>query len=153
MAFNAGDRFEIRKVEHALDHVGAGQCDVLNGANRTPHWLHQIREPAYFWNNRLNGALAGASTEYNIVENLDFYNETSPFDGTTGVGVGTLADRPKTCTQGAAYWATDQGEWDSTHPGPDGQLYVASAKNTWTLHYIPFTYPHPLATGRSDAAP
>jgi hypothetical protein len=73
------------------------------------------------------------------------------------MGFGTLANRPTTCTHttapngenggGVAYWATDQGEWDATHPGADGQLYRCSATNTWTLVYTPFTYPHPLQTG------
>jgi hypothetical protein len=82
-----------------------------------------------------------------IQENRDFYNQKSPFDGTAGVGVGKLSNRPKTCTPGVAYWATDEGEWDSTHDGPDGQLYVCTARKTWTSYYKPYSYPHPLVTG------
>jgi len=33
---------------------------------------------------------------------------------------------------------------DSTHEGPDGQLYVCTAPNTWSFYYKPYTYPHPL---------
>ena len=82
-----------------------------------------------------------------IQENRDFYNQKTPFDSTAGAGVGKLSNRPKTCTPGVAYWATDEGEWDSTHDGPDGQLYVCTARETWTLYYKPYSYPHPLVTG------
>ena len=106
-----------------------------------------------------------------LVEGRDFYNavsataqttSSSPFDGTTGVGHGTLANRPTTCTHttspdgdeggGVAYWATDQGTWNQSGSNPqginvsgaDGVLYRCSATNTWTVHYTPYTYPHPL---------
>lgn len=106
-----------------------------------------------------------------LVEGRDFYNavsataqttSSSPFDGTTGVGHGTLAKRPTTCAHttspdgdeggGVAYWATDQGTWNQSGSNPqgvnvsgeDGVLYRCSATNTWTVHYTPYTYPHPL---------
>ena len=65
---------------------------------------------------------------------------------------GPIANRPATCTSngqgtGVGYWATDEGDWNSTNPGPDGQLYTCSAPNTWTLYYTPYAYPHPLITG------
>jgi hypothetical protein len=28
-------------------------------------------------------------------------------------------------------------------------LYVATATDTWTLYYTPYTYPHPLAGGEA----
>ncbi len=87
-----------------------------------------------------------------IRENRDFYNQKTAFDGTAGVGVGKLSNRPKTCTPGFAYWATDEGEWDSTHDGPDGQLYVCTAGKTWTLYYKPYSYPHPLVTGNPTSS-
>jgi protein-disulfide isomerase/uncharacterized membrane protein len=90
---------------------------------------------------------------YQSVSNLAQTSPTSPFDGTTGMGFGTIANRPATCTTnpneaggGVGYWATDVGEWDSSHPGPDGQLYRCSATDTWTMHYTPYTYPHPLVS-------
>ncbi len=78
--------------------------------------------------------------------NRDFYNENPLFDGTNGVGVGTFAKRPSTCVlpanarTGVGYWATDQSI-----------LYVATANNTWTVFFTPYTYPHPLQTLLSDA--
>ncbi len=79
-----------------------------------------------------------------IVEGRDYYTYREGFDGTAGVGEGTLAERPATCTPGVGYWVTDEGEWNSRNPGADGRLYVCSAANTWSLYYTPYAYPHPL---------
>jgi hypothetical protein len=151
MTFNNGDSYEIYKLLAALDQPGRGKGDLL--ADKDPvvtgSWPHQALEPVYAWGNTYNNSrqLDIGSQYPTIHENRDFYNQKIPFDGTAGVGVGQLADRPKTCTPGVAYWATDQGEWDSTHDGPDGQLYVCSERNTWSLYYKPYTYPHPLISG------
>jgi len=101
-----------------------------------------------------------------IQSGRDYYDAVSasaqtsaaaPFNGTTGMGFGTLANRPTTCSHvtapngenggGVAYWATDQGNWNNSVAGPDGQLYRCSATNTWTVAYFPYTYPHPLQQG------
>ncbi len=157
--FNTGDGFAIYKLLIALDQPGRGQCDLLAGnppintVTGGSAWPHQALEPIYAWNNKLNGSLIPVGSVYpTLRENRDYYNQNDSFDGTNGVGVGVAADRPKTCTPGVAFWATDQGEWDSTHPGPDGQLYVCTAPNTWTLYYKPFTYPHPLISGEKRMA-
>jgi hypothetical protein len=135
--------------------------------------------PVYFWQNRnANGAKVsvrietGGNINNHLRVNRDYYeavsaspqtSPTNPFNGTAGVGFGTLANRPTTCSTnadpadagrgGVAYWATDQGEWNSSNPGPDGQLYICSAPNTWTLYYAPYTYPHPLVDGATPAPP
>jgi hypothetical protein len=152
LLFHTGDPFSIRKVLIALDQPGRGQGDLIAGSTSDPvaAWPNQLLEPCRFWGDRLNGNLTASVIDSTLVplrENVDLYNETANFNGTVGIGVGTLAQRPATCTTGTAYWATDQGEWDSTHEGPDGQLYVASATNTWTLFYTPYVYPHPLVSG------
>jgi hypothetical protein len=93
-----------------------------------------------------------------IKPNRDYYDavskdaqssRTSPFNGTTGMGFGTLANRPTTCTTnsaesggGVGYWATDTQT-----------LYRCSATNTWTSHYKPYAYPHPLTQGSGAALP
>ena len=99
---------------------------------------------------------------YNAVSASAQTNATTPFNGTTGIGHGTLANRPTTCTHntspdgdnggGVMYWATDQGSWNSssTNPfgvqqnGADGVLYRCSATDTWSVYYTPYAYPHPL---------
>ena len=40
-----------------------------------------------------------------------------------------------------------QGSWNQRGSGQQGQLYVCTSTDTWTLHYTPYTYPHPLVQG------
>lgn len=91
--------------------------------------------------------VSNPSVADHVAANRDYYNSasgiqvssSSPFNGTTGAGWGTLANRPTTCTTGSesgggvGYWATDTST-----------LYRCSATNTWTTQYQPYTYPHPL---------
>jgi hypothetical protein len=115
--------------------------------------------PLYEWDNCLNSLgctgtgnqitatvyNAGSGTNwtpYEIVQNSDFYDSISSFNGSSGVGIGTLAGRPSTCTAGVGYWATDQST-----------LYQCSSTNTWATFYQPYTYPHPLQASSSPAAP
>jgi hypothetical protein len=135
-------------------------------ATAVPATNDQVTEQCYQWLNTESGVNANftlvATTSMRLNEHYYNYggtvqsSATTPFSGATGVGVGTKVSpnyRPTTCTTGVAYWATDEGEWDSTNGAtPDGQLYTCTATNTWTLSYTPYTYPHPLTAG-DDATP
>jgi hypothetical protein len=87
-----------------------------------------------------------------LVENREFWVHNINFNGTTGMGCGTFAHRPTTCTPGVAYWATNQDctqvSANSVGPHPlapiSGTLYKCTAPNTWEVYYTPFPYPHPL---------
>lgn len=113
------------------------------GHNQTPlpcyEWLNtgaSIPSPLFVPDSGLSGA---------VVNNQDYYTYTGSFNGTSGVGSGTLASRPATCTAGVAYWATDQGAWNVSGNGKgSGVLYQCSSTNTWTSYYTPYTYPDPL---------
>lgn len=84
-----------------------------------------------------------------IAENAQFYNQATSFTGATGVGRGTLAAKPATCTTGVGYWATDQGSWNTNVGGTQGLFYKCTSMNTWTLYYTPLAYPHTLIAGVS----
>ena len=133
--------------------------------------VNRVLQPMYVWNNRwsdtgtkIDLACADQSETnpntcvHHVVANRDYYNavsanaqtsQTSPFNGTTGMGFGTLANRPTTCTTGPE--ALDAGRggvgYFATDVGGQGTLYRCSATNTWTVHYTPYTYPHPLVGG------
>lgn len=120
--------------------------------------------PNYDWNNRWSdtnrAVLIGVENPFgftspepatHIKRNRDYYNfVSSGFNGTVGTGMGTLANRPATCTTnslesggGVGYWATDTKT-----------LYRCSATNTWKVHYQPYTYPHPLSQiGKGKLSP
>jgi hypothetical protein len=155
----------------------------LSGQLGYPCWMQPGRAPAggspgygtlapmYAWMNvnNANGNRVGIAIEnpwgasnpsvaQHIQANRDYYDAvsasaqsspTSPFNGSTGMGFGTLANRPTTCTTnpnetggGTGYWATDTQT-----------LYRCSATNTWTVHYQPYTYPHPLQSGSIPPPP
>lgn len=154
-----------------LDNPGTGQSDLLTVGGNFPNllntvtgsiaWPHQASEPIYEWADSYSpGTWVNNPHPTVIVQNADYYlwcNGSSTtgctsFDGTQGVGSGTLASRPSTCTAGVAYWATDQGSWNSSGSGGQGQLFKCTSANTWTLFYTPYSYPHPLISGIAAAS-
>lgn len=149
-----------------------GTSNRRDSVTGTQTWPNQASEPVYEWNTTgdivsgwSGNWVANLQSGRSIAQNRDFYlhhGNTSCNAGagscTAGVGVGTLAQRPANCTTGVAYWASDQGSWNKStsnaygvqQNGADGQLYKCTATNTWTLYYVPYTYPHPLQTVRPN---
>ena len=95
------------------------------------------------------------SNDTPLAENVDFWNQNTSFDGLSGIGCGNLSSMPATCTVGVGYWVTEQNcsGVDATNIGInpttqiDGTLYKCTATDTWSAYYVPFDYPHPLASG------
>jgi hypothetical protein len=159
---------------HCLDQPGQGMGDLISGAlpntidaiTEKAAWPNDALEPIYEWMDNYSSVPDNPS---NLLSNFDpdtLFNNTdyylwcnaasqsgcTSFNGTVGVGSGPLESRPATCTTGVAYWATDQGNWNTSGSGGQGELFKCTATNTWTLFYTPYTYPHPLVTGSASAS-
>lgn len=126
-------------------------------------------KPMYLWGNITeNNSQAKVSIEsdgyanIHVMADRDYYeavspsvqtSPTSPFNGTKGMGFGSLANRPKTCSAGLTD-AADTGHggvgYFATDAGSQGVLYRCSTANTWVEHYRPYAYPHPLTKGSSS---
>jgi hypothetical protein len=171
--WDTGDTYKVTNGYPCRDQIGRSKDNSLDspiGGTVLGSTPTQELKPAYMWNNYDDyydrydtvAVLTTANIPY-IKANRDYYDgtggiqtsTTSPFNGTSGVGWGTKANRPTTCTTGVAYWATDEGEWASgtdvnsvDHTGMDGNLYICTATNTWSASaaYTPYTYPHPRVT-------
>lgn len=139
-----------------------------------PGPVNETLTPVYEWKNsvspvRMNSNVAATFPPDRIISNRDWYTDnwkaingtgptaqtsaTSPFNGSgtnggndMGIGYGTFAFRPTTCTAGVGYFATDQGNWNTSGNGfGSGALYTCnSGGNAWTASYTPYAYPHPL---------
>ena len=155
-----GDTYQIRRATYCLDQPSRSGGTLLSGATPSPTGnIGEVLDPTYEWGDTHTGSFNHAPIEsgtQKLINNRDFYYEvsqslqtspTSPFNGTQGTGFGILANRPTTCTPRVAYWATDQGSWNQSGSGGQGELFICTATNTWTQTYEPYTYPHPLVTG------
>lgn len=162
-SFAVGDSYQILRATVCADQAGRGQGNYVSGIPPSPaSALSQALDPIYEWDNSVShsgfngGNNMGAET-LRTIANRDWYTDgsggspqaqtssTSPFSGTSGVGFGTLANRPTTCTPSVGYFATDQGSWNQSGNGfGQGVLYQCSSTNMWTSYYMPYTYPHPL---------
>ena len=124
--------------ENQSGESGYACLDQIGHIFGVPSGGSNTLEGLYAWGNTLNGSdiditVSEASMENHLQADRDFYDEDAAFDGTSGVGVGLLSARPSTCTPEVGYWATDENKF-----------YRCLTTNTWTLHYEPFDYPHPL---------
>ena len=137
------------------DEVADSACVPSTAADGTP----QRPNSSYYWNNRsgadgskLFHALEGKDVEGKIAENVSWWNHNDSFDGRAGIGCGTLAARPATCSPGVAYWVSEQScsyiDDRSVGRNPaipiSGTLHRCSAAGTWEEYFTPFTYPHPF---------
>lgn len=146
-----------------LDQPGSGQSVDLGGMS-TPdnEAANNALDPMYVWMNRKDGSYRNDihNTQANVtVANRDYYlgvsgtqtSQASPFNGTSGVGWGTLVNRPSNCSGQVGYFATDQGSWNRSGTNPKGRqmngadgVFYRCQSGSWVVHHTPYLYPHLL---------
>jgi glucuronoarabinoxylan endo-1,4-beta-xylanase len=193
-AINAapGDSFQITRSKSCLDGGARGAGLLLTGSaavlasTNAVGPANEVLDPVYEWDDTVPavqyGDQIGLSYSAPAQLNREVFTDnslgsphaqtspTSPFNGSSGVGFGTLANRPATCTAnsvsgapGTGYWATDQGNWNQSGlacapnqigGGCQGVLYKCTSAGTWpsSASYIPAQYPYPLIGGTPQAA-
>jgi hypothetical protein len=137
-------------------------CNSIQNCTPT---INQYISDTYLFRNYNNSTLMVPTTSdtsgcNEIAWDVTEWKDVTSFTGASGVGCGTLANRPITCTTGVGYWATNQSCTSMTgmvgvNPSTpiSGTLYKCTAANTWTAHYTPYMYPHPLRTGGDTTSP
>jgi hypothetical protein len=151
--FSPGDSYQIVRSTVCADQAGRGAGNFISGTSPSPSSaLNEALDPIYEWNDSVTPVAQYVMNDTGrILANRDYYTDNghgpqtspaSPFNGASGVGWGTLANRPAACSVQVGYFATDTNT-----------LYECLTANTWTASYTPYTYPHPLASADPPPSP
>jgi hypothetical protein len=159
--FSNGDSYQILRATVCADQGGRGAGNYVSGSASSPvSALSQALDPIYEWNDTANNLNHGniSSDTLRTIPNRDWYTDgsngspqaqtspTSPFNGTSGVGFGTPANRPTSCKTGVGY-----AEYSGSN---FVQLDKCTATNTWiSAAYTTYVYPHPLESNGSTPGP
>jgi hypothetical protein len=83
LSWTVGDKFTILRALVCLDQFGRGSGTLISGDYALPaEWPNEILEPAYFWNNTLNGNITGLYSESpHLISGRDFVNNEGPLPG------------------------------------------------------------------------
>jgi len=96
----------------------------------------------FTWDNRDGGSLVDMIIRGggNTGDHLKFGREIFNAEDMT---IGPISNRPSSCNQGPS----DRDIYISTDENSQGAVLYACTGGTWTKHWEPYAYPHPLRTG------
>lgn len=174
-SFSGASTPSIHVNQYANGNQGTSGCynQMVNPDGSTYTGPDLTVANSYFINQTINGVITGATFDSGVngcgvVENgaispfgtlllTGWWNHNAACSATTscttGVGYGTVTGTPtSTCTTGVGFWATNQGSWNTSGSGGQGQLYKCISTNNWQLFYTPLQYPHPLLGGSGTPA-
>ncbi len=139
---NFGNRVQTPADYPIDDQIGVGRDPKVGGSEPVYVWLNRAGSDQ--WAIGLSYSVPVATMQQIIAADRDYFNEVSGFDGSSGVGIGTTAQRDalSPTRTGVGFWVTDEGDWNARAAGPDGTLYVWSG-SAWVHEYEPYPYPHP----------
>jgi hypothetical protein len=146
---------QIQAREYGTGATGGSGCaDQIPGALGV---YHPEINNTYCFNNTLQGnALnmlnSGLGNACGVVENTNFFNFTTSFNGSAGIGRGSSAPS-MSGSNGVGYWV-------ASTPTPTVDPNVVQNAHLWKWvggnwvdYYHPYNYPHPLASAGSPAPP
>jgi hypothetical protein len=119
---------------------------------------------SYYWNNRNgSGTTATISVSEGAPEkDLDWFTYDPNFDGSGGIGCGTIAEMNATTPTriGVGFWVTSQScsSLSDDHVGispkaPISGILYKWTGSAWVQIFTPYTYPHPLRTSVVEGIP
>lgn len=96
--------------------------------NNSFYWNNSSMTPSLYCSSGSCSSCGQYDSTY-IQPNRDYWQPAAGLD----------SSRPSTCTAGSYYAATDTDI-----------IYKCNSGNTWSVHYKPYTYPHPLRGGSAS---
>lgn len=141
-------RLEIN--QYAAGDTGGSGC-MVDVAGAIGVYNGEVTN-SYVFNNTVNGSARDMAPGpigdgCGTAQNANWWNYTSGFNGTVGIGRGTSAPGGSPSLN-VGYWVASTAT-PTTDPSviQAGVFYKAVTAGSWTAYYTPYTFPHPLSGG------